>query len=83
MFDAGRRQLELVGCIFPFVIGLDGIRFRPADNMRRAIPCYAFYFASGRFSVRVEEADNVGYVLVGEARVLLAYAARIENILGS
>lgn len=64
------------------VVDIDVLGLLAADNKRRSLAGESGCFVAGVDRVGEEEADDVGNVLVGEARVLLAYPARVYDILG-
>lgn len=74
-FEAARMVLELV-------VGLNSVDLILTNNVGRVLLGKSLYLLSGGVGMRVEDADDVGDVFVGEARVLLPYAARVEDILG-
>lgn len=79
---ADRMRLEPARMVLQFIVRLDIIRLVLANNIRRVFFGQSLDFFSCRLGVRVQDANDVRNVFVGEARVLLPYASRIEDILG-
>lgn len=76
-----RIGFETAGVILECVVRLDTLSLFLANDVWRILLCEPLDLLSRRFGVRVENADDVGYVFVREARVLLPYSAWIEDVL--
>lgn len=79
---AGGGHAKVAGMVLIGVVDIDVLGLLAADNKRRALAGKTGCFVAGVGRVGEEEADDVGNVLVSEARVLLAYPPGVYDILG-
>jgi hypothetical protein len=68
----GLGQTKSARMVFEVVVRVNSIGIGPANHVRTIFLSKSEYFLSGRLGVRIEDADDVGYVFVGETGVLLA-----------
>lgn len=68
--------------ILESMVRLDTLDLILADNIGRVLVGEALDLCPRRLGVWVENAYDVGDVVVREARVLFAYTARVKDILG-
>lgn len=52
------------------IIGFDNINIFLANDVRRVFPCQTSNLLASGIGMRIEDAENVRDVIVGEARVL-------------
>ena len=74
--------LEAAGMVLVLVVRLDHVGLVLADDVRAVFAGQTLDLSPRGVGMRVEDADDLGDVFVGEARVLLAYSAWVEDILG-
>lgn len=78
----GKVRLESTGVILDSIVRLDGIGLVHANNVRTVLAGEPLDLEASRVGFRVEDAYYIGNVVIRETGVLLAYPARIEDILG-
>lgn len=79
---AGGVGFEAAGMVLEFVVGLYAIGLLLSYDEGRVLESQALDLLAGRVGVGVEDAEDVGDVIVGEARVLPVFTSRVEDGLG-
>lgn len=79
---ASRMRLEAARVVLQFIVRFNIICLVFANNILRVLLGQPLDLLSCRIGVRIQNAYDVGYVFIREARVLLPYSSRIEDILG-
>ena len=79
---ANRMRLETARVVLQFIVGLDVVCLVFANNILRVLLSQPLDLLTCRIGVWVQNAYDVRDVFIGEARVLLPYSSRIEDILG-
>lgn len=74
--------VEVFGIVLEVVVGLDDVGVILSYDEGRALEGEALNLLARRLGGGVEDAEDVGDVIVGEARVLLVFATRVEDSLG-
>lgn len=63
-------------------VAIDAVYSSSTEYVGRILESYATDLSAGMGGMWVEDADDVGDVVIGETRILLSYPSWIEDVLG-